>query len=268
MDGDEDNDNDVDEEFDDNLSVVSDDDVHNTDSDVDDDKGSVTKNSIKNNEDGEREDHAHWYNMKWNKTTHTFEYMDDDYDETADGAPIITQWKKVHPWEMTDVRVTFNEGRNIMIRFYVTEYDALHKWLDHLSNEKTPEGVFNYLFGPQSRLAEVMKRMLDISYKEFSQFLSTVYFAAKFGTSTKHLEAHRSIMNDGYMKRDRLNNIWTRISVAGKTGFGKKLWEEIQDALNKTLRDLFLAEGFRPDVMHIAMDGDKVHFHMSTITMQ
>ena len=107
MDGDEDNDNDVDEEFDDNLSVVSDDDVHNTDSDVDDDKGSVTKNSIKNNEDGEREDHAHWYNMKWNKTTHTFEYMDDDYDETADGAPSTTQWKKVHPWEMTDVRVTF-----------------------------------------------------------------------------------------------------------------------------------------------------------------
>jgi hypothetical protein len=146
--------------------------------------------------------------MKWNKTTNTFEYMDDDYDETADGAPSIKQWKKVHPWEMTDDRVTFNNGRNTMARHYVAEYDALpHKRLDHLSIEKTPEGVFNYLFGPQSRLAEVMKRMLGISYKEFSQFLATIYFAAEFGTSTNYLEANRSIMYDGYMERDRLNDI-------------------------------------------------------------
>jgi hypothetical protein len=243
MDRDDDDDDDVDEEFNDNLSVVSDDDAHNTDSSEDDDECGVTNNSI-NNEDGERVDHAHWHIMKWNKTTNTFEYMDDDYDKTADGAPIIKQWKKVHPREMTDVRVTFNEGRNTMARHYVAEYDALHKRLDHHSIEKTPEGVFNYLFGPQSRLAEVMKRMLGISYKEFSQFLATIYFAAEFGTSTKHLEANRSIMYDGYMKQDRLNNIWTRISVAGKTGSDEKLWEEIQDALNKTLRDLFLAEGF------------------------
>ena len=65
-----------------------------------------------------------------------------------------------------------------------------------------------------------------------------------------------------------MNDIWTRISVAGKTGSDKKLWEEIQDTLNKTLRDLFLAEGFLPDVMRIALDDDKNHFHMSTTAMQ
>ncbi len=73
-----------------------------------------------------------------------------------------------------------------------------------------------------------MKRMLDISYEEFSQFLTTIYFAAKFGTSTKHLEAHRSIMYDGYMKQDRLNNIWTRITVAGKTGSDQMTEQNIE----------------------------------------
>ncbi len=114
MDRDDDNDNDIDEQFDDYPSVVSDDDAHNTNSNEDDDKGGVTKNLI-NNEDGEREDHTHWLKMKWNKTMHTFEYMKDDYDETADGSPRIKQWKKVHPWGTTDARVIFNEGRNTMI---------------------------------------------------------------------------------------------------------------------------------------------------------
>ena len=50
-------------------------------------------------------------------------------------------------------------------------------------------------------------------------------------------------------------------------GSDEKLWEEIKDALNKTLRVLFLAEGFQPDVIHIALDDDKVHFHMSTTAM-
>ena len=59
-----------------------------------------------------------------------------------------------------------------MICHYVAKYDALYKRLDHLLIGKTPEGVINYLFGPQLRMAEVMKRMLGISYKEFSQFLS------------------------------------------------------------------------------------------------
>ena len=207
MDGDDNNDDDVDEEFDDNLSVVSDNDAHNTDSSEDGDEGGITKNLINNEDHGERVDHAHWHNMKWNKMTNTFEYMDNDYDETEDGAPSIKQWKKVHPREMTDVRVTFSKGRNTMLRHYVAEYDALHKRLDHLSIEKTPEGVFNYLFGLQSRLVEVMKRLLGISYREFSQFLATIYFAAEFQTSTKRHEAHRSIMYDGYMKRDRLNDI-------------------------------------------------------------
>eukprot|EP00956_Cyclotella_meneghiniana_P000695 scaffold739_cov66-Cyclotella_meneghiniana.AAC.3 len=115
-----------------------------------------------------------------------------------------------------------------------------------------------------------MMRRLDLSYEEVSQFLATTYFAAEFGATVKHLEDHRAIKYDGYMKSDRINEIWKAISVVGKTGSEEKLWQEIQDALNKSLKDLFLAEGegFRPNVMRIALDDDKVHFHMATSAMR
>ena len=44
------------------------------------------------------------------------------------------------------------------------------------------------------------------------------------------------------MDQEALNEIWKRIGVAGKDGSGNKLWEEIQEALNKDCRELFLTE--------------------------
>lgn len=45
-------------------------------------------------------------------------------------------------------------------------------------------------------------------------------------------------------------------------------WIEIQDAINWTLSELFLAEGSRPDVMRISVNDDKVQFNMKTASMQ
>jgi hypothetical protein len=56
-----------------------------------------------------------------------------------------------------------------------------------------------------------------------------------------------------------LNEIWNKIAEAGKTG-DDKLWEELQDALNKLCRALFLTEGYRPKKSRFAFDDDKIHF--------
>jgi len=258
--------------LDDNLSVASvgtNNEVEGN-TDFDDNAGGEWRPSATsefNSDDGEN-DPVHYRNMSWNEETLMFEYMTDDYTNFADGTPNVNQWKKIHPREMTDVQVTFNEGRNTMVRHFKAEYDALITRLDYLSIEKTTDGVFTYLFGPRSKLAEAMTRVLDIMYEEFAQFLATVYFASEFGTTAKRLETHRSINYDGHMKQNRLNEIWTHISLAGKTGSSVKLWIEIQDAINSTLSELFLAEGFRPDVMRIAVDDDKVHFNMKTASMR
>jgi hypothetical protein len=265
-------DDDDDGVLDDNLSVASvgtNNEVEsNTDCDNDaDGEWQSSATSEFNSNDGEN-DPEHYRNMGWNNETLMFEYMTDDHTKSTDGTPKLNQWKMIHPRAMTDVRVTFNEGRNTMVRHFKTEYDALMTRLDDLSIVKTTDGVFTYLFGPQSRLAEVMKRVLDITYEELAQFLATTYFAAELGITAKHLETHRSINYDGHMEQKRLNEIWTLISVAGKTGSSEKLWMEIQDAINKNLLELFLAEGSRPDVMRIAVDDDKVHFNMKTASMR
>ena len=58
-----------------------------------------------------------------------------------------------------------------------------------------------------------------------------------------------------------LNLIWNQIGVSGKDGSTEKLWEELQDALNKDCRELFLMGNVK---IYIALDDDKVHFQLST----
>ena len=72
------------------------------------------------------------------------EYMADDYNEIADGTPNVNPWKKIHPREMRDVEVTFNDGRNEMLHHFKAEHDALINRLDFLKIDKTTEGVFTY----------------------------------------------------------------------------------------------------------------------------
>ena len=54
------------------------------------------------------------------------------------------------------------------------------------------------------------------------------------------------------------------IELAGKDGKSAKLWEEVQEALNKICRELFLSQGFCPLKVRIALDDEKVHLHFST----
>jgi hypothetical protein len=271
----------IDEPLDDDLSVVSfeGDEAEARDAQISNENDSyeaiqrndraniVSESSSQEIDNHHINDHAHYRNMIWNNSTYQFEYTR-DHDEPEDSIPNLTQWKKIRPREMKRIKVTFNQGRNTMVGHYVAEYDAILKRLEHLRVEKTTKGVFDYLFGNESKLTEVMMRRLDLSFEECSQFLATTYFAAELGATPKHLENHRSIKYDGYMKTDRLNEIWKAISVVGKTGSEEKLWLEIQEALNKDLKDLFLAEGFRPDVMRVALDDDKVHFHMATSSIR
>eukprot|EP00956_Cyclotella_meneghiniana_P000696 scaffold739_cov66-Cyclotella_meneghiniana.AAC.4 len=65
-------------------------------------------------------DHAHYRNMMWNDQTYRFEYTR-DHDEAEDSIPNLNQWKKIHPRKMKKVNVTFNQGRNTMVKHYVAE---------------------------------------------------------------------------------------------------------------------------------------------------
>ena len=68
------------------------------------------------------------------------------------------------------------------------------------------------------------------------------------------------------MSQADLNVIWRKIGLAGKDGSKEKLWIDVQEALNKDCRELFLTEGEDQPAtnLYVALDDDKVRFQFST----
>ena len=151
-------------------------------------------------------------------------------------------WKKKHPRDLTRVRVTFDGARESMIGVMKADYDALETRLDALGIAKTSDGLKQYLFGEKSHFAEAVTRVLGLSHDQLSQFLATFYCAAEWGQPAKRLEENERFLYEGFMDQKTLNSIWRAIGVAGKDGSSSKLWEEVQEALNKDCRELFLTD--------------------------
>ena len=156
--------------------------------------------------DAETDYPIHWRQMKWNQETRNFTFVP---NKTADlnGIPKVNEWSLVHPREMKKVNVSINRARETMMSHYIEEYQCFHRKLESLGIEKSPDGLFEHIYGEDSLLAAAMCQTLGIKYKELCQFLATVYFAAEFRTSAHRLEKHPAINYDGYMPKARYNEI-------------------------------------------------------------
>jgi hypothetical protein len=129
----------------------------------------------------------------------------------------------VHPEKAQGFKVVVNGGRETTVTHYVEEHKSLLAHLDALSVDQSPDGLFEYLFGERSRLAETMPRMLNIEYKEYCQFLGTFYLAAEFKRVPKTLEEHERIDHVGFMPYEQYNELWSQAAEIGKDGSGEKL---------------------------------------------
>jgi hypothetical protein len=164
-----------------------------------------------------RGNRRHWRNMVWDKEERKFVFETDGFNPVADNAmPKLDQWKTVYPQDMTEAKVTFNEGRETMLQHLIEEYNAFTKRLDDLGVPKNREGLFEFLYGERSRLAISLTKVLDIEYKELCHFLGTMYFAARFGCSFKRLKDDEDVNTNGLMDSKRYNEIWRKIGLTGK----------------------------------------------------
>ena len=134
---------------------------------------------------------------------------------------------------MTRLRVTFDKARESMIGVMKAEYDALESRLEVLNTEKTSDCLIKYLFGEKSWFASAVTRNLGLSHAKLIHFLSTFYIASEWGQPAHRLEKSERFNYEGFMDQKTLNSIWREIGIAGKDGSKEKLWEEVQDALNK-----------------------------------
>lgn len=155
---------------DDDLSAVSE-----VDSDEDEDDDYPSTAVADNN------DHGNWRGLHWCDETKKFKYDSIRHrDVNVEQIPKLTQWKKVDPRKMKQVKVVVDGGRETMVNHFVDEYQSLLAHLKALHVDPSPDGVFKYLFGEGSRLAEVMTRTLNITHKEYCVFLATFFLAAEF----------------------------------------------------------------------------------------
>lgn len=211
----------------------------------------------------EDEDKMHWRGMIYNETTKKFELERDNFADFDQGtAPKSSDWKKVHPRDMKEVNVVFNQGRETMMLHLVEEYDCLNRRLESLAISKDREGIFQFTFGERSRMAGVFMRELDLPYPKVAQFLATMFWGAKYSCSPGRLFQDKDINSNEYMDVSEYNRIWSLIADHGR--MGEKLWEKVQRALNEDARDLFLTEPFIPRSCMIALDDDKLHLHWRT----
>ena len=120
-----------------------------------------------------------WRGMQYDAETGKFRWDPDrtNTDELSE-VPKPSQWTRVPPSKMKEIKVTFNEWREVLLDQYIEEHKAFLARLEELNIPKSKEGLFNHFFGEKSRFAHAMTRTLDISY--FIRGVCQVYCHCRF----------------------------------------------------------------------------------------
>mmetsp|Transcript_33522 Transcript_33522/g.68063 ORF Transcript_33522/g.68063 Transcript_33522/m.68063 type:complete len:723 (+) Transcript_33522:227-2395(+) len=260
VDDDDDNYADYDDNDDnDDLSVVT---FTNDDTVVEDcdeqERDDVDHNSM---------DRRHYRNMDLDKESGTFFYKDGTDIDAQEGIPAVDEYQKKSPRDMKEVRVSFGLAREVMLATLIHEYDTFHQKCRDLNIplEIENEGLYQHLFGEESRLVTAMKRDLKLDHPTIYEFLATFYFAAEFRSPAKRLQEHSRVNYDGYMDQEPLNKIWRAIADAGKNGESPVyFWQDVESALNEDCREFFLTFSGQRHPIRVAWDDDKVHLQFST----
>ena len=211
----------------------------------------------------------HWRDMKWYPVERVFYY--DKQGTPPDGIPTADAngYHFVSPTNNdVEVRVVFDQSKDIMMKGYENELKDLLERLDKMEVPKSPEGICNHLFGEQSRLMQNLVRSLGKDATDIHKFLATVYFAAELGLPVRRLQEHSYIAFDKFMDCKTLNAFWNDIAAAGKDGDEPTyLWQTVEEQLNEDCCELFLNVKGRKYKLRIALDDDKVHFQFSTMNL-
>lgn len=216
----------------------------------------------------------HWRGLILDEETGQFSYTDCDNEETEKDVPDADQYEKLRPRDAKKVRVMFSAARQTMVGLYKQEHDDLCETLEAEGIPKTIDGIYEKLYGKDSRFIQTLMRRLRKSYQEVCLFLSSHYLATELGLPPKRLEDHPNIDYKDYMDQKTLNGIWRLIERAGKDGNSPTyLWEDVEDALNHDCRQFFLRTVNRTGEtrtykLRIALDDDKIHHAFTTASIK
>ena len=123
---------------------------------------------------------ANFRGMHWNDTTNRFEEMDNTpSNDLVDGVSEVNDYEKLHPRDLKQVKVTFDGSWRKMMPIWQLNTTRLKE----LNVPATPGGLYDYIFGPESKFAYTLKVHLNLSDEDVRRFIGTFYTAARFGTA-------------------------------------------------------------------------------------
>jgi hypothetical protein len=186
------------------------------------------------------------------------------------------KWKDVaNPFE--HLRATLDEARFQTFQLCIQEKEYIVKRIKEKLNgrcEKKFSNIMDLIFGSDSKLWKELDGRLNgvgndgekMDHALFLKNLVTFFLAGAYHESTTSMYSGVSFLDkEKFASKEEYVQFWKRMSDCDRISDDDEesipLWQGVQDALNKTLRDLFIV-GVKEfvDRPSVTIDDDKMHY--------
>jgi hypothetical protein len=202
-------------------------------------------------------------------------------DDQLKCPPPLRDWKEVDPAVIPSrIQVTiglarrrlWEQGKNEILQHRMNVQSINHQ---NAASSNGIERVFQFMFGPSSKIAKLYMERLELSPADYFKFIITFMKSCRYGLSVKNL--HDSSDNITFlMPTDDYNRVWKKIRDLPRHPTGESFWQEAESVLNNILMKLFMgaqlcnndgrsAADHNGDTLPlseymIGLDDDKLHF--------
>jgi hypothetical protein len=179
---------------------------------------------------------------------------------TADGGdfPCAADWKDDAPDVIFNTEVSIDKARRHLWKQAKTEIGILRTvWEEDHPSFNT---LATSIFGPKSKLFQLLEEELSLSYKKDCRFLATFFAASSRSSPASWLLEDIRFDSTDMMEKGEYHQLLKKIE--GMRSGDESLWMQIEELFNSLAKKHFLSE--RDDEeLYIALDDDKHHFNYS-----
>jgi len=179
---------------------------------------------------------------------------------TADGDdfPSATDWKDDAPDVISNTKVSIDKARRHLWKQAKTEIGIIRSvW-----EEDGPsfDRLATRIFGPKSKLFQLLEEELSLSYEIYCRFLATFFAASSRSTPASRLLQDKKFDSTGMIEKGKYYKLIKQIEEH-RSG-DESLWMQLEDIFNSLAKKHFLSK--RDDEeLYVALDDDKHHFNYS-----
>jgi hypothetical protein len=179
---------------------------------------------------------------------------------TADGDtfPCAADWKDDAPEVISNTEVSIDKARRHLWKQAKTEIGILRTvWEEDHPSFNT---LATRIFGPKSKLFQLLEEELSMSYEKYCRFLATFFAASSRSSPATRLLEDGRFDSTGMMTKNEYYKIIKQIEEH-RSG-DESLWMQLEDIFNSLAKKHFLSK--RDDEeLYVALDDDKHHFNYS-----